>query len=169
MYGNLNVMIQAGASERFIIVWGFFLGKLHHISCKKGMTTSTFYDNTRAKCYVYRFKKSDCQMCPVKSQCTTGKYRTITISYYQSLFDEAAEFNKKDAYKDYMKKRARIEPKYSEMKHPHGLERARYRGLGRVTIQALLTAIVVNLKNLIRLLTEAAKKSSQRELSIPNG
>jgi transposase len=62
-----------------------------------------------------------------------------------------------------------MEPKYSEMKHPHGMERARYWGLERVTIQALLTAIVVNLKNFIRLLKEVAKKSLQRELSIPNG
>jgi transposase len=81
----------------------------------------------------------------------------------------AAEFNKTELYKDSMKKRARIEPKYSEMKHPHGLARARYRGLERVTIQALLTAIVVNLKNLIRLLIEAAMQPSQRELSIPHG
>ena len=139
------------------------------VTCPQGKTTSTFCDNKRAKCYVFRFKGSDCKMCPVKSECTTGKYRTIAISYYQSLFDEAAEFNKTDRYKEHMKKRARMEPKYSEMKHIHGLERARYRGLERVTIQALLTAIVVNLKNLIRLLTEAAKKSSQRKLSIPHG
>jgi hypothetical protein len=37
------------------------------------------------------------------------------------------------------------------------------------TFQALLTAIVVNLKNLIRLLIEAATQPSQRELSIPQG
>jgi transposase len=139
------------------------------VTCPQGKTTSTFYDNKRARCYLYRFKGSDCQVCPVKSHCTTGPHRTIAISYYQSLFDEAAEFNKTDLYKDHMKKRAHIEPKYSEMKHSHGLERARYRGLDRVTIQALLTAIVVNLKNLIRLLTEAKKKSLQRELSIPHG
>ena len=139
------------------------------VTCPAGKTTSTFSDNKRSKCYVFRFKGSDCKMCPLKPQCTPGTYRTVSISYYQALFDEAAEFNKTEEYKEHMKKRAHIEPKYSEMKHPHGLERARYRGLERVTIQALLTAIVVNLKNFIRLLTEAAKKSSQRKLSIPNG
>lgn len=138
------------------------------VTCPEGKITNTFYDNKKAKCYIYRFKATDCQRCPVKSQCTTGNYRTISISYYQPLFDEAAVFNKTDAYTEHMKKRTSIESKYSEMKHPHGLERARYRGIERVTIQALLTAIVVNLKNFIRLLTEAAAKT-QRKLSIPNG
>lgn len=138
------------------------------VTCPGGKTTSTFTDNKRTRSYGYRFKGSDCSGCPLKSQCTTGPYRTISISYYQSLFDEAAEFNKTESYKDHMKKRTHIEPKYSEMKHPHGLARARYRGLERVTIQALLTAIVVNLKNLIRLL-EVVMNLSQRELSISHG
>ena len=146
-----------------------FLWDGEKVTCPGGKTTSTFYDNKRAKCYVYQFKGSDCEACPLKSECTTGLRRTIAISYYQSLFDEAEEFNKTDAYKEHKKKRAHIEPKYSEMKHIHGMERARYRGLERVTIQALLTAIVVNLKNFIRLLREAAQNPSQRELSIPRG
>ncbi|MGC1120587.1 MAG: transposase [Candidatus Methanofastidiosia archaeon] len=62
-----------------------------------------------------------------------------------------------------------IESKYSEMKHSHGLHRTRYRGTDRVTIQALLTAIVANLKNFIRLLTEAAKQALQHKLSISLG
>jgi transposase len=138
------------------------------VTCPGGKTTSTSCDNKKARCFVFRFQKSDCQVCPLKPHCTTGTYRTLSISYYQPLFDEAAEFNRTEAYTDYMKKRAHIEPKYSEMKHPHGLKRARYRGLERVLIQALLTAIIVNLKNFIRLFTEAAR-ASQRELSIPDG
>jgi transposase len=146
-----------------------FLWDGEKVTFPGGKTTSTFYDNKRAKCYVYQFTGSDCEACPLKSECTTGLSRTIAISYYQSLFDEAAEFNKTASYKEHKKKRAHIEPKYSEMKHIHGMERARYRGLERVTIQALLTAIVVNLKNFTRLLREAAKPPTQRELSIPHG
>ena len=138
------------------------------VTCPAGKTTSTFSDNKRAKCFVFRFKGSDCQTCPLKPQCTTGTYRTVSLSYHQDILDEAAAFNKTAAYKKSMKRRTQIESKYSEMKHSHGLERARYRGLERVTIQALLTAMAVNLKNYIRL-TEDAMKSTQCELSIPNG
>jgi hypothetical protein len=136
------------------------------VTCPAGKTTSTFSDNKRAKCFVFRFKGSDCQTCPLKPQCTTGTYRTVSLSYHQDILDEAAAFNKTAAYKESMKRRTQIESKYSEMKHSHGLKRARYRGLERVTIQALLTAMAVNLKNYIRL-TEDAMKSTQLRAIYP--
>jgi transposase len=49
-----------------------------------------------------------------------------------------------------MKIRAHIEPKQAEMKRFHGLIRAIYSGLERVNIQALYTAIVVNLKRMVK-------------------
>ena len=139
------------------------------VTCPQGKVTGKFTINKRTKALVFRFRGSDCQNCPLKPQCTTGTYRTISISHYQKEFDEAAEFNATPEYKSLMKKRSLMESKYSEMKHSHGLKRARYRGLDRVTIQALLTAIVANLKNFIRLLTEAAQQASQRKLSISLG
>lgn len=141
----------------------------HTVTCPAGKTTEKFTENKKSKCYAYRFSKTDCQSCPLKCQCTTGQFRTVSISYYQKEFDEAAEFNNTPEYKALMKKRPLIESKNSEMKHPHGMYRARYRGVDRVTIQALLTAIVVNLKNFIRLLQEAAQQPSQRKLSISSG
>ena len=48
-----------------------------------------------------------------------------------------------------MKMRAHIEPKQAEMKRFHGLSRAIYRGSERVNIQAIFTAIVVNLKRMV--------------------
>ena len=45
--------------------------------------------------------------------------------------------------------RAHIEPKQAEMKRFHGLKRAIYRDLERVNIQAIYTAIVVNLKRMV--------------------
>ncbi len=139
------------------------------VTCPGGKTTDKYTINKRTKALVFRFKGRDCQNCPLKSQCTTGKYRTITISHYQEEFDEAEKFNATPEYEVLMKKRPLIESKNSEIKHPHGLDRARYRGIDRMTIQALLTIIVVNLKNFIRLLMKAANPPSERKLSIPNG
>jgi len=139
------------------------------VTCPAGKTTDKFTDNKRSRCYVFRFRGKDCQGCRLKPQCTPGHYRTISISYYQKEFDEAEKFNSTPEYTAHMKKRASIEPKNAEMKNSHGLARARYRGLERVTIQALLTAIAVNLKNFIRLLKKAAKSAAQRKLSISNG
>ncbi|KYK38517.1 MAG: hypothetical protein AYK18_17035 [Theionarchaea archaeon DG-70] len=71
--------------------------------------------------------------CLLKCQCTTGQFRTVSISYYQKEFDEAEEFNKTPEYKALMKKRPLIESKNSEMKHPHGMYRARLEDTMRLT------------------------------------
>jgi len=52
------------------------------------------------------------------------------------------------------RQRWQIEPKFAEQVRRHGLRRARYRGLGKVTFQALMVALVVNVKRLVKLLAE---------------
>ena len=51
-----------------------------------------------------------------------------------------------------LKERYKIERKFGEAKGQHGLDRCRYRGLERYTIQALLTAMVLDLKRMVKLL-----------------
>ncbi len=52
-----------------------------------------------------------------------------------------------------VKERSWIERKFSECKHQHGLERARYWGLTKMKIQGYMTAIVVNVKRMWKLTT----------------
>jgi IS5 family transposase len=137
------------------------------VTCPAGKTTSACTDNKKAKAYVFRFSREECENCQLRPQCTTNTYRSVSISYFQKEFDEAEQFNATERGKTLQKKRTSIESKYAEMKNIHGLKRARYRGINRVTIQVLITAIVVNLKNFIRLLTE--KPLSQRKQSICAG
>jgi IS5 family transposase len=49
------------------------------------------------------------------------------------------------------RERPKIERKFSEGKNRHGLDKARYWGLAKVSIQSFLTAIVLNLKRLVKL------------------
>jgi len=51
------------------------------------------------------------------------------------------------------RERPNIERKFAEQKNYHGLSKARYWGLAKVTIQVLLTCIVVNCKKIARLLS----------------
>jgi len=46
----------------------------------------------------------------------------------------------------------KIEGLFGEAKNFHGLRRARYRGLKKVSVQALMTAIVQNIKRAIQFL-----------------
>lgn len=56
-------------------------------------------------------------------------------------------------YESSLSKRYIIERKFGEAKKYHGLGRCRYLGLFRYAIQAYMTAIALNLKRLVRLLT----------------
>jgi len=51
------------------------------------------------------------------------------------------------------KKRGRVEAKFGEMKQHHGLGVARYWGLAKMKFQAIMTAIVVNVKRMVTMLT----------------
>jgi len=56
-------------------------------------------------------------------------------------------------YESSLSKRYIIERKFGEAKKYHGLGRCRYLGLVRYAVQAYMTAIALNLKRLVRLLT----------------
>ena len=49
------------------------------------------------------------------------------------------------------RERPNIERKFAEQKKYHGLSQARHWGLAKVTIQVLITALVVNCKKLAKL------------------
>ncbi len=55
-------------------------------------------------------------------------------------------------YRAGQKERYKIERKYGEAKENHGLRRCRYLGRMRYAIQAYLTAIVLNLKRMVKVL-----------------
>jgi IS5 family transposase len=52
-----------------------------------------------------------------------------------------------------VRERSWIERKFSECKHRHGLEEARYWGLMKMRIQGYMTAMVVNVKRMLKLST----------------
>ncbi len=56
------------------------------------------------------------------------------------------------AYQQGLAERYKIERKFGEAKGQHGLGRCRYRGLERYTIQAVLTAMALDLKRMVKLL-----------------
>jgi IS5 family transposase len=49
-----------------------------------------------------------------------------------------------------------VERKFAEGNQRHGLKKARYWGLGKVSIQSFTVAIVVNLKRMVKLVCLAA-------------
>jgi len=62
-------------------------------------------------------------------------------------------------YRQGLKERYKIERKFGEAKQGHGLGRCRYTGIARFTYQAFITAMVLNLKRMVRLLTGVGFKT----------
>lgn len=107
------------------------------------------------KARIYRAKIKDCLRCPLRPKCTQAKIqpRSIQISVYEEAFARARVLNQTPAYKEALRlRKICTEPKFAEAKRYHGLNRARYRGLNMVTIQALLIAICINIKRMVTLL-----------------
>ena len=129
------------------------------LTCPAGVTTAISYYNKGTRSNVYYFDKMQCGSCLSKGKCTKAPFRTVSIHEDFAIQLEAMEYNATDDYKEDMKMRAHIEPKQAEMKRFHGLGRAIYRGLERVNIQAIYTAIVVNLKRMVTVLFSVSYQS----------
>jgi IS5 family transposase len=103
------------------------------------------------------FKEKDCAGCPLRERCLstpTTKRRSVVKNDYEAEYRAAQAKAKTAAYAFVRKEHPAIERKLAELVRWHDLRRARYRGLGRVLRQGLLTALVVNLKRMVRLLSD---------------
>ena len=82
---------------------------------------------------------------------------------------EINQEQKKPEFKEKYKKRASIEWKNAEMKHLHGMARARGWGKRSVTFQIKLTAIAVNLKRIAAIIAKQETESGRNALPVAVG
>lgn len=125
------------------------------VACPAGHRTMIAYYDKKKGTTLYHFKKNDCQNCNLKLKCTKFDHRTITINRHYPIFEEAKRYSKSQDFKDDMKMRAHIEPKQGEMKRFHGLNRAKFWGIEKINVQAMLTGIVVNLKRFVKMSSDS--------------
>ena len=102
---------------------------------------------------TYRAKAKDCNNCRLRSRCFgfTSASRTVTIvPGYDALLRARRRHKEPDEKftRTYSRHRWKIEGMHGEAKTQHGLSRAVRRGLENMSIQAYLTAAVINLKRL---------------------
>jgi hypothetical protein len=83
-----------------------------------------------------------------------SKSKTYSARLVPELYQEQMSFEGTDQFKLKSKRRSFIEHKNAELKRYHGLARAKYRGLSRIRMQAILTAFVVNAKRMTKILNE---------------
>lgn len=123
---------------------------------------------------LYYFSMHDCAACPRRHECLTpgereGKAQPRRRVYLSDVRKRrvvagAAGHAWRRAH---LKLRGRIEPKFAEQMVHHGLRRARYWGLAKVTGQVLANAIMVNLKRAVKLLGQAARSAPPVVVEVP--
>jgi transposase len=100
----------------------------------------------------YRAYARDCNHCPLKPKCTTGKQgRSLCRSVDEACLERVRAYPTTESYKKALRKRqVWVEPLFAEGKDWHGMRRFRLRRLWRVNSEALMRAAGQNLKRLLQ-------------------
>lgn len=129
--------------------------------CPRGKDLEYRY-TTKREAKVYAGNKKECQSCPMRDKCTSGKKQrlvqhSIYIDEYERLDLRIRSYNGKK------KRRIRqitTEPLFAEAKENHGLSKFMTRGIQKAKKNSILIATVQNLKRLINF----GKKKLQVEM-----
>ena len=103
-----------------------------------------------------------------------GKHSALRLNTYRTAAsnEHRASWQRvKDSpeYQAGLAQRYKIERKFGEAKHWHGFGRCRYLGLLRYGLQAHLTALALNLKQIVKLLTGVRFRPGARKAQISAG
>jgi transposase len=133
--------------------------------CRAEAETRIRYRNTNDSGWLFEFKRSQCRACPLLHRCLAqlpAKHgRKVIKNDYEAEYRAARELAKTQAYAQVRREHPRVERKLAEIVRFHGGRRARYRGRWRVAIQYLLTALVINLKRMVKLLFGEAQGAAR--------
>ncbi len=130
------------------------------LTCPSGQSTRQRYRTRKDTGDSYRFKASQCRACPLRAAClpnpASAHGRSVVKNDYEAEYAQVAAKAQTAEYHQTRRIHPKIERKLNEMARHHQARRACYRGLAKVLTQGVLTAWVVNIKRMVRLLTQAA-------------
>ncbi len=107
---------------------------------------------TKANTIIYRSRKTDCDVCPLKHQCCPKtNFRKIARSVYEASRDVARAIGKTPEYLQSRKDRKKVEVLFAHLKRILKLDRLRLRGLTGANDEFLMAATVQNLRKLAKL------------------
>ncbi|MCD8509212.1 MAG: transposase [Bacillus sp. (in: Bacteria)] len=138
--------------------WFVYDGNLDEVTCPQGHSTSKKVRNNVSQGYQFKYEGKICQVCPLFEQCTTNKKgRTVFISDYYEIMEQGRSYNLTEAGKDSLRARYDVERTNNEVANHHGLRKPRTRGRESLRISSKLTAMVINLKIMVKKLAGPIK------------
>ena len=122
--------------------------------CPKNKVLKRVQQHKKQEEVYYRTNLRNCQSCPIKNKCTSGKQRTVSRSFYEELNENHREYTKTPEYiKGIILRKIISEGKFSEAKNNYGLRFAKYVGLKMMKLQTFFTACIQNCMRLLRIAT----------------
>jgi transposase len=112
--------------------------------------------NDKNTSWKFSYKREQCEKCLLLEQCMAklpvSVGRTIHKNDYAAEYKAAWDVSKTEKYTQVRKKHPKVERKIAEFVWHRRGRRTRFRGQKGVSIQYLLTAIVINTKRMVKLL-----------------
>lgn len=133
---------------------GMYQCKAGHLAIRKAKNNrKTEGKNPRI---TYYFDIEKCKRCPLKDGCYKegAKSKTYAETLTCDTHSEQALFQETDYFKEKAKERYKIEAKNSELKNRHGYDVASSSGLIGMEMQGATAIFAVNIKRIIKLLSE---------------
>jgi transposase len=137
--------------ERFI-----YQPESNSYRCPAGQQLNYVGLNVRNRSHAYIGSGKRCGTCPLKAQCTSGKYRYLAIHMYERARQHARTLVGTPAFVQAQRQRKKVEALFAELKNQIGLRRLRLRRLKFVREQFFLAATAQNIKRLVRFLSKPA-------------
>lgn len=143
---------QARAGEGYALPNFHLNWEQEQATCPQGKTSSSWRSITqRGKTAIQiHFRIADCQLCPVREQCTRADRRSLTVAP-QTVHEarvQARTAQTSSTFRATYRLRAGIEGTLSVAVREAGARRARTRGLVKVRLEHLLIAASINLGRL---------------------
>jgi transposase len=130
------------------------------LTCPNGQTTRTRRRNQNDTSFRYTFRSQQCGGCPRRTEClenpASPRGRSVDKNDYAAEYRQVEAKAQTPEYRETRRQHAKIERKLGEAVRHHQARRARYRGLPKNRVQGLLTAMVVNVKRMVKLLAQKA-------------
>jgi transposase len=124
--------------------------------CPAGQQLNYVGLNVRNRSHAYIESGKRCGACPLKAQCTSGKYKYLPIHMYERARQIARALAATPAFALAQRQRKKVEALFAELKNQIGLRRLRLRRLKFVREQFFLAATAQNIKRLVRFLSKPA-------------
>ena len=137
------------------------------VTCPQGHTSNpwTMRDHRRKhELTRVKFKRVECEPCPVHDQCTRHPRRTLSF-HEQPLFEVIQQRKQEqhtEAFRKRYGKRAGIEGTISQCVFALDMRRSRYRGLDKTHLQFIFTASAMNLTRVVNWLKRKRRDAETR-------